>query len=511
MNKHVFGLLLLFVSSLVTVAKADPYGSQFQVNTLPLSSNASPNVIGMSQATGANGDSMLLWWFGDIANPTVYFQRYDAAGLRLQSQEWSAPNVLGAAVSANGSYALLRKLPDRTGHALYVTVYNRSGGVLVPQFQVNDYAAQAPLIYGAGIKMNASGQLLVSWTSGSSGTPGSPTDTVYVKRFHANGTAATAQIMLYANTNPYQGYAGGGLALDASGNFVVSWSFGDIYTADSMDIWARRFNANGTALGSAFRVNTTTAGKQISDGLAMNDAGAFVVLWEGPNGSGGIGLFAQRYSSAGTPLGGEFAVNTQAARFSTGFDGTGISMAPNGSFVATWNDGLTVFARAFRADGTAFAAPFVVASPGNLWTRFANVGLDRNNNFLISWMQFTGSDSNSDRVYARRYWPADISVQTAAVGQTVTPLSGTTGSWRYFKVTVPPGYSTFDFSIFGGTGDADIYVRWGVLPTFTEWNGRPYLWGNNETARMSGAIAGDWYVGIYGYNGYNSLGFRPSF
>lgn len=511
MNKHIFGLLLLFVSSLVTVAKADPYGSQFQVNTFPLSSTASPRLISMSQATGANGDSMLLWRFGDIANPTVYFQRYDAAGWRLQSQEWSAPNVVSAAVSANGSYALLSRLPDRTGQALYVTVYNRSGGVLVSQFQVNDYAAQAPQIHNAGIKMNASGQLIVAWTIRSGGTPSSPADTVYVKRFNANGAAATAQILLYANTDPYQDYAGATVALDASGNFVASWSFGDNYTTNSTDIWARRFNASGTALGSAFRVNTVTAGRQQLSDLSMNDAGAFVVLWNGPNGSGGLGLFAQRYSNAGTALGGEFAVNTQAALYSTGFEGTGISIAPNGSFVATWNDGRTVFARAFRADGTAFAAPFVVASPGNQWTRFAGVGLDRNNNFLINWMQYNGSDSNSDRVFARRYWPADISVQTAAVGQTVTPLSGATGSWRYFKVTVPPGYSTFDFSIFGGTGDADIYVRWGVLPTLTEWNGRPYLWGNNETARMSGAIAGDWYVGIYGYNGYNSLNFRPSF
>ena len=52
------------------------------------------------------------------------------------------------------------------------------------------------------------------------------------------------------------------------------------------------------------------------------------------------------------------------------------------------------------------------------------------------------------------------------------------------KISVPPGQATLDVSISGGSGDADLYVRQGALPTLARWDGRPYLWGNNEAVRM---------------------------
>ena len=36
-----------------------------------------------------------------------------------------------------------------------------------------------------------------------------------------------------------------------------------------------------------------------------------------------------------------------------------------------------------------------------------------------------------------------------------------------------------------GTGDADLYVRFGAAPTTTSYNCRPYRTGNNETCSLT--------------------------
>jgi hypothetical protein len=54
------------------------------------------------------------------------------------------------------------------------------------------------------------------------------------------------------------------------------------------------------------------------------------------------------------------------------------------------------------------------------------------------------------------------------------------------------------FRMFGGSGDADLYVRLGSAPTTSTYNCRPYTSGNTETCTMSGS--GTWYVAARGYS-----------
>jgi len=57
----------------------------------------------------------------------------------------------------------------------------------------------------------------------------------------------------------------------------------------------------------------------------------------------------------------------------------------------------------------------------------------------------------------------------------------------------------------GGTGDADLYVRYGTQPTTSSYNCRPYLNGNNETCTISNPQAGTWYVSVRAYSTYSGL------
>ena len=69
------------------------------------------------------------------------------------------------------------------------------------------------------------------------------------------------------------------------------------------------------AVGPEFRVNTATVGQQLQPDLAMDADGDFVITWMGfqPGSAGGADIYAQRYNAAGLRQGNEFRVNTFTA------------------------------------------------------------------------------------------------------------------------------------------------------------------------------------------------------
>ncbi|HYI11794.1 MAG TPA: pre-peptidase C-terminal domain-containing protein [Thermoanaerobaculia bacterium] len=93
-------------------------------------------------------------------------------------------------------------------------------------------------------------------------------------------------------------------------------------------------------------------------------------------------------------------------------------------------------------------------------------------------------------------------VTTLTNGQTLSNLSGATGSWAHYKISVPTGQNSLVIATTGGTGDLDMYVKLNAQPTSSVYDYRPYVNGNNETVTVSNPAAGDWYISLYGYAAY---------
>jgi serine protease len=92
-------------------------------------------------------------------------------------------------------------------------------------------------------------------------------------------------------------------------------------------------------------------------------------------------------------------------------------------------------------------------------------------------------------------------------GATFPNLAGATGQWVRTSYAIPAGVTKLTFTIAGGTGDADLYVRLGSAPTSTAYTCRPYLNGSNEVCTINNPQAGTWHVGIYGYSAFSGLTF----
>jgi serine protease len=81
-------------------------------------------------------------------------------------------------------------------------------------------------------------------------------------------------------------------------------------------------------------------------------------------------------------------------------------------------------------------------------------------------------------------------------------LSAATGQTLKFVADIPANASALSFSLSGGTGDADLYVRWGSEPTTGSFDCAPYLTGNNETCQITAATEGRYYVNLVAYQGF---------
>ncbi|HEY8209632.1 MAG TPA: M4 family metallopeptidase, partial [Myxococcaceae bacterium] len=90
-------------------------------------------------------------------------------------------------------------------------------------------------------------------------------------------------------------------------------------------------------------------------------------------------------------------------------------------------------------------------------------------------------------------------------GVPVTGISGALGSNKYYSLDVPSGQATLTFTISGGTGDADLYVRRGDYPDAATYDCRPYTGGNAETCTFNNPAAGTWFVMINAYASYSGV------
>jgi hypothetical protein len=87
-------------------------------------------------------------------------------------------------------------------------------------------------------------------------------------------------------------------------------------------------------------------------------------------------------------------------------------------------------------------------------------------------------------------------------GQTVA-VSGSQGSWRHFFISVPAGQPSLEMKLSGGSGDADLYTKYGTMPTISDFDCRPFLGGNDETCTVTNPQAGDYYISVHAYMDYD--------
>jgi hypothetical protein len=323
----------------------------------------------------------------------------------------------------------------------------RRGG----EFQVNTYTTGnqgAP-----AIASDASGNFLVAWIDYALDGSGAG---VFARRYDAAGNPLSGS-QFQVNTYTTGDQRNLGVAADPSGNMIVVWQS----PQDSMNVYARRYDASGTPIGSSeFRVNASTAGYQGSPKVAMAGDGSFVVTWTDQDGSAG-GISARRYDASGIP-GPDFRVNS----FTTGYQYLSSAAADAaGNFVIVWvgknqdGDSYGVFGQRYDSAATRVGSEFQVNSYTTSGQTRASVAMAPDGRFMVAWDSY-GQDGSLDAIAARRFDSAgvpqggDVVVNTYTFGQQALPSVAADARGNFVVTWQSPGADGDGSGVFGRRYDA---------------------------------------------------------
>jgi hypothetical protein len=224
---------------------------------------------------------------------------------RVNTYTTAAQMLPAVARDAAGNFVVVWSSDGQDGYSFGVfgQRYAGAGDPLGPEFQVNTYTTHFQIY--PSVAGGAGGSLIVVWYSAfQDGSVFGITGRRY------DNTGAPLGPEFVVNTYTTGGQINPVVASDAAGNFVVSW-MSDAQDGNGWGIFAQRFSSTGAPLGPEFRINTSTTGSQIVPSVAADAAGNFVVVWSHRgDGAYSYGIFGQRYFPTGAPSGPEFRVNT---------------------------------------------------------------------------------------------------------------------------------------------------------------------------------------------------------
>jgi hypothetical protein len=101
-------------------------------------------------------------------------------------------------------------------------------------------------------------------------------------------------------------------------------------------------------------------------------------------------------------------------------------------------------------------------------------------------------------------------------GFNYTAITDTAGAERHYVLGVPATSPEVRFVMSGGTGEADLHVRFAGVPTTGLYDCRPYPFGNNETCAAPGGLplavgGGDYFAMPHAYGAISGVALKGSY
>jgi hypothetical protein len=448
-------------------------------------------------AADANGNYVVVWSSQnqDGEGWGVYARQFNAAGIaqgtefQVNTQTAGSQSYATVAMNADGSFVVTwsSQNQDGDGWGVYAQRYDALGNAVGGEFQVNVNAVSDQM-YSA-VAINANGDFVVTWSSKNQSNGNWD---VFARLFPASGDAAD-EFRVNTVTSGDQMYSR--IAIDANGAFTIVWQS---QASGDWDVCARRYGADGVALGDEFRVNGTTTGNQQNASIAMDPAGELVISWTGDaQDGGGKDIYVRRYNADGSPNGDEFKVNTIVAGDQ---DYSAVAMDRRGNFFVTWTtDGQNVFGRRFNMDGTAAGCETRINGTTEGAQAYSSVASLSPKDFLVVWSGSAPGDT-AGVFQAEQSPPGLVASYFNSADFTGTPIRRIDSA-----IDFDYGYAGRPFSDFNVNNWS---VRWeGLIKAETSETYTFYvdgansakLWINGQQVITTGTygsinlVAGQWY------------------
>ncbi|NOH62215.1 S8 family serine peptidase [Vibrio sp. RE88] len=167
-------------------------------------------------------------------------------------------------------------------------------------------------------------------------------------------------------------------------------------------------------------------------------------------------------------------------------------------------------------NGTSMATPHVTGVAGLVWSYHPTCTAQQVRKALTASATDIDSEGRDNRTgyglvnadAAKTYLdsgcngPVDLS-KVLENGVAKTSLSAGSKSSTIYTFDVPSDATQATFNLSGGTGDADMYVRFNGTPSTSTYDCRSWEQGNGESCSLNVSSAGTYEVLVYGYSAYS--------
>ncbi|TPH12553.1 S8 family serine peptidase [Litorilituus lipolyticus] len=179
-------------------------------------------------------------------------------------------------------------------------------------------------------------------------------------------------------------------------------------------------------------------------------------------------------------------------------------------------------------NGTSMATPHVAGVAALVWSNNPNCTATQVRSALKSTaldLETAGRDDKTGHGLVQAKAASDALASSCNDGGTPPPTSGnslengvaktnlnaSSGQELSFTFDVPANATDLTFDMSGGTGDADLYVKFGSAPTSTNYDCRPYKSGNNESCPITTAQTGTYHVKLVAYSSFSGVSLTASY
>ena len=262
-----------------------PVGQPFQLNAAG-DEQESLGDLSMDAA----GNFVAVWW-NDYAD-TLSGRCFAADGaprggdflLGAQGRPQPTPTV---EMANDGRFVVAwgERADDQSDNQIYARLFGADCQPLGAPFLVNNVNSGDE--YEPAVAMDAAGNFVIAWTGN---------DGIAARRFSRDGAPRGGQFRV--NQRQRNGVWGVDVALDAAGNAMFAWTaYVRIPGWGHNDVYVRRFNARGAALGGESLAHEASAGDEEYPSIAAHASGEFAVVYlsDGP--------WARFYNAQGRPNG----------------------------------------------------------------------------------------------------------------------------------------------------------------------------------------------------------------
>ncbi len=421
----IAGLLVASCLCVPDCARAvTPIGNEFQVSTYTALSN---HVMAPRACGGGDGSFVVAWSYQDKPNmdiADVFAQRYDSAGApagsEFQVNTHSNNNQFRPSVCCrpNGDFVVAWTSDGQESlvSGVFGQRFSSAGGFLGTEFQINTFTPDNEEL--PEICCDAGGNFVVAWERVELGE-------VAARRFDSTGAGLGTEFIVNAYTTGAQ--LEPDIACDASGNFLVVWK--SFHDGDGEGVFAQRFASGGARAGAEFQLSVHTIDEQESPTVCCDTDSDCVALWQSRSQDDPVqlGVFGRRFSSAGAP-GSEFQVNvvTIGDQLSPA-----VACEADGDFVSTYLGALSgtyqVFTRLFDSTGTPIGGEFHVNTSTPSFAEYPSVMRRDANGFVVAWGRTTFAGGSDRDPFARLFLDVD-STSTPTQTPTTTPTNTPTAT-----------------------------------------------------------------------------------